>query len=338
MYDRDTFARASEKSTSARLSPGGAEDDDPPEGRTRRMLETRLMHQYLAETGSSIAADENTRELFSRVIPKLSLDSDALLYSMYTIAALHLQRLGRGEEIEGGAENAANRYFSMAVREHNKDIPKISRQTADAVCLTSCLMRCIARVQLLGRRLQPYTPPWQWLVLAQTSASTFIEAWEKVGPDPSSVAYQLIKGTLPLYERGRLPSRRNIGRLKHLLHRPEEVRATEPWDPEIEDAYARTLDYICSAIDLADNEESSGGVFRMLVMFPMLLDRRYVEEVKAGSPRALVILAHYFALLVGFEDVWCIGSIGADEVRAIIDALPDQWQGLLAWPKKAIEM
>ncbi|XXG97507.1 hypothetical protein Hte_003812 [Hypoxylon texense] len=318
VYDRDAFTRAPEKSTAAQVPPTEAEDDDPLEGRTRRVIETKLMHQYLVETGSSIAADEHTRELFARVVPKLSFESDALLYSMYAIAAVHLQRLGRGEELEGDDEDVANRYSSMAIREHNKEIPKMNRQTTDAVCLASCLMRCIARLQLEGRSMQPYTPPWQWLVLSQTSASTFMEAWEKVGPDPGSV-------------------RRNLGRLKHLLHRPEEVRMAEPWDPEIEDAYAHTLDYICTAIDLLDNEGPAGGVFRMLIMFPMLVGRRFVEEVKAGPSRALVILAHYFALLVGFEDNWCIGSIGADEVRAIISALPDQWQGLLTWPKKAIE-
>lgn len=295
------------------------------------------MHQYLIETGSSIAADERTRDVFARVIPRLSLDSDALLYSMYAISALHLQKLGRSEELGGGAEDVASRYSSMAVREHNKDLSKISGETADVVCLTSCLMRCIALVRLQGRNLQPYVPPWQWLVLTQTSTSIFMEAWERVGPDPNSVAYQLIKGALPLYEKVAMPGRRNLGRLKHLLVRSEELDTTESRNPEIEDAYERTLDYICTAINLSENEGSSLSVFRVLVMFPMVADRRYVEQVKAGSPRALVILAHYFALLVGFQNVWWVGQIGADEVRAIIGALPDQWQGLLAWPRQVIE-
>ncbi|KAI0385987.1 C6 finger domain-containing protein [Hypomontagnella monticulosa] len=338
IYDRDVFVKAPEKkSCQAQISPVVPEESDPPEGRIRRMLEARLMHQYLVETGTSIAADERTVELFSRTVPKVAFGSDGLLYTMYTVSALHLASLGRNEELEGGVGNVANTYFSMAIREHNKEISQLSKETADAVCLTSCLIRSVAHVQLRGRNRQPYTPPWQWLVLAQTSRSTFQEAWERVGPDPESVAFQLIMGTSHIHEMGELPIRRHFHRLQHLMDQSNEFQVTERWDPEIQDAYERTLSYLCTALNLADEEGSSGNVFRMLIMFPMFADRNFINLVQAGSPRALVVLAHYFALLVRFEDVWWIGSVGTDEVRAIAGALPDEWQGLLDWPLKAVQ-
>ncbi|KAI2623546.1 hypothetical protein GGS26DRAFT_224909 [Hypomontagnella submonticulosa] len=338
IYDRDAFVTAPDKKPcQAQISPGVPEESDPPEGSARRMLEARLMHQYLVETGSSIAADERTLEMFSRIIPKLAFDSDGLLYTMYTISALHLARLGRNEEVGGGAENVANTYFSMAIREHKKEISQLSRKTADAVCLTSCLIRSIALVQLQGRNRQPYTPPWQWLVLAQTSRSTFQEAWERVGPDPESVAFQLIMRTSHLHDKGELPKRKHFHKLQHLMDRSSEFQATEHWESEVQDAYERTLSYLSSVFNLAEREGSSGSVFRMLIMFPMFADRRFIDLVQAESPRALAMLAHYFALLVRFEDVWWVGNVGTDEVRAIAGALPDEWQGLLAWPLKVVE-
>ncbi|KAI1144315.1 C6 finger domain-containing protein [Hypoxylon sp. FL0543] len=336
IYDRDVFAtKASEKTAAARTLPNRPEEDAMQESRSRRLTETKLMHQYIAETGLTIAAEQVSEDLFARLIPKLSFQSDALQYSMYAVAAFHLARLGKDEEVEGGAENAGRRYFSMAVREHNKEISQVSQETADLVCLTSCLMRAIAHSQLQARSRQPYTPPWQWLALAQTSTSTFAAAYERVGPDPKSVAVRLIKDTSHLHDKGKLP-KGSYERLQHLMVPPEQLGVTERWDSDIQDAYERTLSYICSTLKLVDEEGWSGRILRRAAIFPMLSDQRYVELVREGSPRALVILAHYFVLLVSYDDVWWVGNVGTEEIRAIANVLPGEWQHLLAWPLKVI--
>ncbi|KAI1470146.1 uncharacterized protein F4812DRAFT_315757 [Daldinia caldariorum] len=337
IYDRDASAKAFEKSTLAQSPPYKSEESDPPESRTRRMTETRLMHQYIIETGESLAIDLHTRDLLSRIVPKYALNSDALLYSMYALSALHLAKLGRGEEIVGGAENAANMYYSMAVREHKEELSNVNRETADAVCLTSCLIRAVALLQLEGRSLQPYTPPWQCFALIQASTSTFVEVVKRMGPDPQSPVFQLIKDTRNIHNNGKPPDIRDYDRLRHLMNRPDEIRALEPWDEDIQAAYEVTLAYLCTIFDLIDEQAPPTAILRRLIMFPMLARRRFVELIQEGASRSLVILAHYFALLTKFEHIWWVASVGADELRAIAGVLPDIWQGLLAWPLKAIE-
>ncbi|KAI1659764.1 hypothetical protein F4813DRAFT_323756 [Daldinia decipiens] len=338
IYDRDASVKAAlRKPTIAQLPTYRLEESDPPESRTRRMIEMRLMHQYVVETGETLAIDHHTSGLFSRVVPKFALESDGLLYSMYTISALHLAKLGKSEEIVGGAENAANTYFSMAVREHNRELSNVNKQTADAVCLTSCLIRGVALLQLEGRSYQPYTPPWQWLALIQASTSTFVEVIKRTGPDPQSPIFQLIKDTRDIHNNGKLSGVGDYQRWQHLMDRPEEIRAIEPWDEEIQVTYQRILTYMCTILDLIDGQGLSCTVLRMLIMFPMLVGRRFVELVQEESPRSMVILAHYFALLTRFENIWWVANIGADELRAIAGVLPDVWQGMLAWPLEAIE-
>ncbi|KAI1454002.1 C6 finger domain-containing protein [Annulohypoxylon moriforme] len=337
-YDRDTFTKkVSPKPAATQIFVDGPEEDDPPESRSRRKLEARLMYQYVTETGLSIAADERTLSHFSELIPKLSFHSDALLYSMYCIAALNIARVYGDSELEGGAESVANRYFSMAVREHNKEIFQANKDMTDIVCLTSCLMRATSLIQLQVRCREPYTPPWHWLALAQTSTSTFVEAYKQIGPDPNSVAFQLIRGTSHLHDKGKLPQRGDIQRLQHLMDRSKELSAGEEWDSEIQDGYERTLTYICNASRLSDAEGTTGSLFRMLLMFPMLADERYAKLVKEGSPRALVILAHFFALLSRFSDVWWVANVGADEVHGIAKSLPEEWQNLMAWPLEKVK-
>ena len=49
-----------------------------------------------------------------------------------------------------------------------------------------------------------------------------------------------------------------------------------------------------------------------------------------------MILAHYFALLGGFSNLWHIGDAGQREVRGISSALPDEWMELMQAPLQAI--
>ncbi|KAI0902003.1 C6 finger domain-containing protein [Annulohypoxylon nitens] len=339
-YDRDTFAKkVSPKPPATQIpAPTESEENELPESRSRRLLEARLMLQYTTETGGSISADGRTLGFFSQLIPKLAFRSDALMYSMYCLAALNISRVYGDSELEGGAEAVANRYFSMAVREHNKEIFQVNKDTADIVCLTSCLMRVIALIQLQNRSRELYTPPWHWLALTRSSTATFVEAYQQIGPDPDSVAFQLIRGTSHLHDKGKLPQRGDMERLQHLMDRSKELSINEDWDAEIQDAYERTLTFICNAMKLSDAEGPSGSLFRMLLLFPMLADERYIKLVKEGSSRALVILAHFFAMLSRFHNIWWVGNLGVDEIHAIANALPEQWQYLLAWPLDKIKL
>lgn len=333
--DQDSYADASEAQDYL-FSAANDDESDPPEGRTRRMLEARLMHQYLTETGNLLAIDEITKELFAVNIPDYSFSSDALLYSMYTLAALHLQWLGK--DVGFSLEGVATKYFSMALREHKKEIANLNRETVDPVCLTSCLIRCYASVQLQGRPLRPYTPPWEWLTLIKTSATVFHEAWRLVGIDQNSVAFRLIDKTQHIHNEerriGRSGSRR---RLEHLMRRDvSDGAASEPWDGATQVAYESTLEYIGRVLDLKEQGVRSTEICRMLVMFPMMAEMRFIDLVRERAPRALVILAHYFALYANHNNFWFIGDAGSKEVRALAEELTGEWRELMDWPLKMV--
>lgn len=312
------------------------------------MLEVKLMHQYVTETGNSIVIDDTSRNAFVNKVPELAFKSNALLYAMYTIAALHLTKLGKdaGFSLEG----VADKYFSMAIREHKKELSRISRETVDVVCLTSGLIRIYASIQLQDRprHYRQYTPPLEWLLITKSSTTVFMEAWRLVGIEPESVAFQLIKNTRHIHSNGRnvgpgsnSSSSSGSGRrhLAHLMDRDlsDDDVTPEPWDPDIQESYEKTLDYIGDVLDVIERDGPTSNVCRMLVMFPMLAERRYIDLVRDGSPRALVILAHYFALLADYHEIWWIGHSGVKEVRAISDELTGKWKEFLDWPLRRIE-
>ncbi|KAL8383178.1 hypothetical protein RB595_006775 [Gaeumannomyces hyphopodioides] len=115
---------------------------------------------------------------------------------------------------------------------------------------------------------------------------------------------------------------------------------TDPADAELSDpatraVYERVLCYIgwteravCSH---ADPGEAAGGeplfgVCRRFAAFAVWTPEAFHEFLRARRPRALVVLAYFFALWIPFRDVWMIGTAGLDQVRAIRGALPPRWR------------
>ncbi|KAG8424484.1 hypothetical protein J3458_001271 [Metarhizium acridum] len=307
---------------------------DPPESRERRILETRLMYQYATSTGTTIAIDDKSKGLYVNMVPRLALTSDALLYCMYSLAALHCKVVG---DLMGLVSRDAHRkYLSMGLREHNLAIANISPETADAICLTSTLLRVCSFILLQDRLRQPYTPPVEWLMMNASTKAIVATAYELPGGKEKSVAAMMV-GISPLVsnEQMRFDPIQRRG-LEPLLQRDEIRDASEPWDPESQDAYESTLSYLGGAIETARVGDRHDGL-RRLIIFPMLVKGRFIELVQEGQPRATIFLAFYFALLALHKDRWWIGEAGAHEVRAMAAHFTDHWRALLNWPLRVVE-
>ncbi|KAH9890183.1 hypothetical protein F4778DRAFT_375539 [Xylariomycetidae sp. FL2044] len=318
--------------------PGGSDKDaaDPPEGRSRRLLEAKLMLQYVTETSNATGVDDISRKVFGEMVPRMAFDSDALLYSMYTSAAFQLAALGREPQLNPA--EVSRQYMSMAIREHNKELAQVTRDNIDILCMTSSILRNCATVMLQGRCLEPYAPPLEFLHMSRSSTILFEEAWRIAGSNPNSIAAQYIIITRDLHHEPSMPAQNDPERLEHLVRRDPNTAQPEPWDPETRIAYDSALQHLNRVFDIMEADGPRNHAVRALVLFPMLVKRRFVELVEASTPRALVILAHYFALLNQHSERWWIGDAGAKEVRAIAKELQDEhWQSLLEWPLSSLE-
>ena len=66
--------------------------------------------------------------------------------------------------------------------------------------------------------------------------------------------------------------------------------------------------------------------------FGAMVPSRYKSLVRAGAPRALVILAYHFAIVKAVDDVWWLRGIPEREVFGIQSLLPERWQWAMGWP------
>ncbi|KAK2590040.1 hypothetical protein QQS21_012281 [Conoideocrella luteorostrata] len=352
IYDRTKPSPSSEETTGASMSPAFIPVDhsrastststnditiplhpstitDPPESESRRKLELSLFHHYFTETGHSIALDQASFPFIVSIISNMALRSDALLYSVYVVAALHIFKKSKNTDQQ--ALQHCGTYLNMSIRELTHQIEHLSAENVDEVCMTSSMLRIYTFVRLQDRELtRPYAPPMQWLRTTLTSSSVFRQAAELTARSPSSAGMQMIGIVAHLLGEG--GDRSHSDGLLHLVRREKPHELVESWDENIEDAYLATLNYIGRVWKAMQDGDPPGSVARRLIVFPLLVDSRFVDMVEERRPRALVIMAHYFALLSMLRGFWWTGDAGPREVRAIDAEVKPEWEPLMAWP------
>ena len=295
--------------------------------------------------------------------PSLALGNDALLYSIFSLSAYHMSDTGPHRR---RADTLAThqRYLDLALPHHSADVTRLNAQNFDAVCITSSILRITAFAMLRHRALDPYTPPVPWLQMTRGTLDVFRAAWPWMGDtdghDPDSIAARLVKRMSVLFDDEAQFGAANRQGLLHLLQRDEEDVANERWPPEDQDAYETTTSYIggvwiammelnmtttttttTTTTQRPDSEGSlAAEICRRLILFPYVVQSRFIDLVRERQPRALAVLAHYFALLARFRGVWWIGDAGRREVRALSTVLAarGEWHGrMMGWPLRVME-
>jgi hypothetical protein len=306
------------------------------ESKSRRIRELKLLHHYNIFTAREIltSGDEIGEEAWIKAVPRQAFSNDALLFTMFALSALHMTEFEPDEE---DIIQIHRRYLAMALAEHKKDVLDLNQTNFDAVLLTSSLLRITLFAMLRERPLTPYAPPIQWLEMTRGAMNLFRESWKWVEKDETSMAFRLTQ-RMPIVwdEEGKFAASNREG-LEHLLHRDEEDIANEPWPPDVMEAYETTVSYIGCILIAMKDKAMLGEVRRRLVIFPYIVRSKYIELVKDRKPRALTVLAYYFALVAQFgSSVWWIGGSGVREVRALEGALQGKWHEHMAWPLQQV--
>ncbi|UNI22364.1 hypothetical protein JDV02_008260 [Purpureocillium takamizusanense] len=311
-------------------------EPDPPESRERRLLEAGLMRHYVAKTGPGTAIDDLSRPMFAEAIPEQSLCCDSLLYSMYSIAALHQSCAAPDATAAAVSSDVHRRYLAMALREHQASLQNITAQNVDNLCMTSSLLRVCAYAMLQTRGRVPYSPPSEWLMICGTVMALYEKAWDVAKERPDSIAWKFLRSPYAMADEGHSGEDRSTA-FDILLTR--QADDSDPWDAESQDAYQQALSFLGSVQCAIQDGEPEGHICRLLVVFPMVIKRRLFDLVNAEEPRALALLAHYFALLSGYGHMWWIGPGPAQEVLAIAEELSAQtrWAPVLQQPIEQVK-
>jgi hypothetical protein len=258
------------------------------------------------------------------------------------MSALHKTISEKGNSsfaIEGeSARDQHERYSRLAFRHHYRDLADIRTENIDTIFMTANLMRLIACFILSKRGLEPYTSPFEWLRISKSHHHLYRKAWEIAGDNRATPISSFLRSAEQQWQKTIASCSMDDATedFAYILQARGEGDDPGQWDAATEQAYVSTTRYIAELSKLSGNPGTFAAIARRLIMFPMKVDQRFIDLVEVMSPRALVVLGHYFALLSRLSDFWFIGSSGRREVIAIAQYLSFPWKEMMAWPLEIV--
>ncbi|KAJ9296120.1 transcriptional regulator family: Fungal Specific TF [Paecilomyces variotii] len=308
--------------------------DEIPESKSRRLLELQLLQNYLTKLSQPFPqtpeADGSAVWPFLEV-PQMALQHDNLLYAMFSISATHLLRT---QPNNAKLLAARQTYLGLALRKQREAVSQLSGQNADAVCFASTLILIDAFATLEGRDITPYLPPMEWLHMGRGAATVFTVAM-KSGLDSEMSKIMSLIDAPPvslLDNENTMFAEKYWKDFRNLLRDDIGGGYEDLSDMETLQAYQRTLSFIGSVHHAVMDGEPIHPLCRRLMAFSPLIPRKFIDFVEERRPRALVILAHYFALASKVRSAWWMGKTPEREIRAIMMVLPPEWQEHMHWP------
>lgn len=314
------------------------EDDDNeekweiPESKERRMLELRLQQNFIENVTKTIGScnTPQARHAWAVEVPKLALSNDNVLYAILALSAFHLHKSAPDDR---ELLLAHRLYTGLAFREHRKGVALLSSETADAVCYASTALLIVAFALLQDRPLDPWTPPMEWISMARGSGSVFGAVFDRKNNFRISKIMPIVEAKPDLTDATVIFATDNRRGLDYLLR---QDLSNELWDQETQEAYERAVSYIGGVRIAVEGGEHQLETCRRMMAFAMLGPKKFYSFVEEYRPRALVILAHFFAIYSRLRDIWWIGNIAQTEIQGIYRILSPEWQELMKGPLAAV--
>ena len=106
-------------------------------------------------------------------------------------------------------------------------------------------------------------------------------------------------------------------------------------DSEAANAYALAIhELLNSYTQVMIRMERKLDFVPVIFVWPIAIPQAYLMYLGERNPEAIVIMAHYAALLHRADDQWYMKGWTEHLVKEIDSALGAEWSGWLAWPKE----
>jgi hypothetical protein len=292
----------------------------------------QLLHHFVTATVKDkflSGHDSKVVEVWTVHAPRLAFEHSYLLNAIISVAALHSAKLNPQNP---AMAEVYRRYFNIAVREHRAIIASLGPANTDAVCLSASLISLLTFMLRQNIEFGNYSPPLHYFYLSAGHRLVFIESarWRTeiidviitATPNMSNFSDEVFKEKygLPFSD---FSSWRAID---------------EMVDPESQSAYEMALRFVGYVLTSIERGDDPSEIRRVLLSFGQFAPPVYVKRLEENSPRALVILAYFFALAKAVDDVWWMRGIVEREVFGIQSILPEQWQWAMARPLEKLAL
>lgn len=308
-----------------------------PHGSSRqvdRFLELRLLHHFTTSTSKTLFTNSSTTEdIWQRAVPQMAFDGrNYLLDAILSVASLHLRSQNPDDK---ALVRASHAYAASTLAEYCASLERgITADNAEALFLTASLIAFQSTASRIfikddagadnaGSTCR-YTLPMPWFHAFQGVKTVVATSWQWIR---NSDIVKAIIDSQPSFQLDLNP----LGPSSffgHLLDGLDEELANEPRNqiPPTSQAYSHAV----SVLNWAHKNIYAPAT----LAFPASVSRRFVELVEEKRPRALAILACFFALLKRMKYVWWLDDVARREVMGLVSMFEpgSSWWKHLEWP------
>lgn len=108
-------------------------------------------------------------------------------------------------------------------------------------------------------------------------------------------------------------------------------------DPATRNIYRQAIEGLQKAINGSRLSSLKLSAIGPVVSWPVVVTLEYIERLAERRPEALIILAHYAALLHIYRIIWIFGDSGRYIVLSVNGYLGPSWEHWLRWPNRIIQ-
>ncbi|PHH86354.1 hypothetical protein CDD83_10372 [Cordyceps sp. RAO-2017] len=299
-----------------------------------RFMELRLLHHFTTSTAQTLfIGSPSTDDLWQRAVPQMAFDGRSyLLDAILSVAALHLRSKQPDDKALARASHA---YAASALAEYCASLDRgIAADNAEALFLTASLIAfqstasrifikddAEAEADVAAR----YTLPMPWFHAFQGVKTIVATSWQWIR---SSDIVKAVIDSQPSFQLDLNP----LGPgsfFGHLLEGLDDELATEL--PHHVSPTSHGYSHAVSVLNWAHKNARAPAA----LAFPATVSRRFVDLVEEKRPRALAILACFFALLKRMDGhVWWLDDVARREVTGLVSLFEpgSAWWRHLEWP------
>ncbi|KYK55456.1 hypothetical protein DCS_07419 [Drechmeria coniospora] len=300
-----------------------------------RLMEFRLLHHFTTSTAETLSTQSTAAEdIWKRVVPQMAFREGRtyLLDAILSVAALHLRTQHPDDK---PLVQASHVYAASTLTEYRISLGRgITAENAESLFLTASLIA----FQLTASRIffskddydassvdaSRYALPMPWFHAFQGVKTIVATSWQWIR---HSDIVRAVIDSQPSFQLDLNPLAADSF-FGHLLEGVDEELAAESREQVL--ATSQGYSHAVSVLNWAHKMRFAPAA----LAFPASVSRRFIDLVEERRPRALAILACFFALLKRMDNVWWLDDVSRREVMGLVSLFErgSGWWKHLEWP------
>ncbi|KAI9925976.1 hypothetical protein ASPWEDRAFT_25797 [Aspergillus wentii DTO 134E9] len=308
--------------TSAQDVPEDVEHKCPPVN----MEHIELFYHLSTQTIHSLRLEHEGLDVSFSDIMKELVSAPYLMNELLGLSAMHLSTLHPEKQNHYRHQAAELQNHGLSI--FNQMKPEINAETCVPMFVFSAVLGLHVMCETFVFReieFEPFMDRFvRYLSLHQGVRVMTIGTWDLL----KQSALQ------PLLKQGEaIPSGTESG---HTCARLLDLIKGAYLSHEYMDIYEKAISALQSVLSAAQSDLNGRPNINAIITWPVILPPGYTELLRKREPYALIILAHYAALVHSRRDLWMCGDGGQFLIELISRHLGSGWSDWLIWPNLAI--